>query len=441
MQRAFAQAISTADVPDAGKNIAAISVAGQQHGMVVLDARNDVLRPAKLWNDTESSIDSTALRSALSDEAWARACGSVPLAAFTITKLAWLKREEPTAFDKVAKVLLPHDWINFKLTHEFTTDRGDASGTGYWSPRSNEYDFGLLALVDSHRDWNSLLPTVRGPRDLAGHLEREAAEALGVRTGIPVSVGTGDNMAGALGLGQRPGDVAISIGSSGTIFATSDQLACDPSGAVAGFADATGRYLPLVCVLNATFVTDAVARLLTLTPSAASDLALTAPLGSRGLTLVPYFSGERTPNEPDASGVLSGLRSNVTREDLARAAFEGVACGLLEGLDTLVSLGPFVESPVIVLIGGGSRSPAFRDVLATLASKPVVIPHDLEVVSTGASLQAASIATGTDFDEISEAWGLRGGDVVEPRYSVESVSEVRRRYADARELAIRYATP
>ena len=319
---AFEAAWEQAGSPD----VAAISVGGQQHGMVALDEQRDVIRPAKLWNDTESAPDAAALIERLPGgrQAWAEACGSVPVASFTITKLAWLRRTEPEAFERLAHVLLPHDWLTFRLTGALVTDRGDASGTGYWSAATDSYRHDLLALVDPDRDWSNVVPAVLGPQDKAGEW-----------SGSVVAPGTGDNMAGALGVGLRSGDVAVSIGTSGTVYSVSDSPTADPSGFVAGFADATGRHLPLVCTLNATKVTDAAARLLGVDHAAFDELVFAANPGAGGLTLLPYLDGERTPDRPSATGVVTGMRSDVSREQLARAAVEGVVCGLLDGLDAL----------------------------------------------------------------------------------------------------------
>ena len=258
--------------------VAAISVAGQQHGMIVLDERDEVVRPAKLWNDTESAPDAAWLVEQLPGgrKAWADACGSVPVASFTITKLSWLHRSEPDAWQRLARVVLPHDWLTFRLTGRFVTDRGDASGSGYWSAATGEYRYDLLAIVDAHRDWSTSVPAVLGPGEIAGEWRHTV-----------VAPGTGDNMAAALGVGLRSGDVAVSIGTSGTVYSVSDQPTADESGMVAGFADATGRHLPLVCTLNATKVTDAVGRLLGVDHQQFDQLTLAAPPGAGGLDAAP----------------------------------------------------------------------------------------------------------------------------------------------------------
>ena len=415
---AFESAWEQAGAPHVG----AISVAGQQHGMVVLDERHEVIRPAKLWNDTESAPDAAWLIKQLPGgrQAWAEACGSVPVASFTITKLSWLHRSEPEAWRRLATVVLPHDWMTFKLTGRFVTDRGDASGTGYWSAASAGYRHDLLAIVDAERDWSAALPAVLGPGDLAGEWQ-----------GASVGPGTGDNMAGALGVGLRSGDVVISIGTSGTVYSVCDEPSADPSGFVAGFADATGRQLPLVCTLNATKVTDAAGRLLGVDHDAFDELALAAAPGAGGLTLLPYLDGERTPDRPEATGVLTGIRSNVDREQLARAAVEGVVCGLLDGLDALVAFAP--ANGRLILVGGGARSRAYRQVLADLSGRAVLVPHGNEQVATGACVQAAAVASGVEPADVADRWKLGDGDIIEPGPGSAAAAEVRGAYAIVRE--------
>jgi xylulokinase len=415
---AFEQAWAGAGSP----TVDAIAVGGQQHGMVVLDGTGEVVRPAKLWNDTESAPDAGWLLKQLPDGAagWAAACGTVPVAAITVTKLSWLHRSEPESWARLARVLLPHDWLTYRLTGAFTTDRGDASGTGYWSPAASAYRWDLLAIVDNDRDWSTAVPEVLGP-----------AQAAGSWRSAVVGPGTGDNMAAALGLGLGPGDVAISIGTSGTVYAVSDTPTADGNGDVAGFADATGRFLPLVCTLNAAKVTDTVARLLGVDHGGLDALALSAPPGAGGLVLLPYFDGERTPNRPTATGVLSGLRSDVTAAQLARAAVEGVVCGLLDGLDALSALVP--TGGRLLLVGGGAESAAFAQVLADLAGRPVVLPAEPELVATGAAVQAAAVLRDAAPGEVARQWAGADGRTVEPGPGAVAGDEVRAAYAARRD--------
>lgn len=421
-RNAFDTACAQAGVPDR-HHVSAIAVGGQQHGLVVLDDDGNVLRPAKLWNDTESAEDAAMLVAALADgaRAWAAACGSVPVASFTITKLRWLRRKEPDVFERIASVLLPHDWLTRELTRRSTTDRGDASGTGWWSPIEERYRPDLLALVDDAMPHECLLPEVLGPSDVAGEWNP---------VGALVAPGTGDNMAAALGLGMQPGDVALSFGTSATAFCVSERPATDETGTVAGFADATGRYLPLVCTLNGTKVTDAVARLLGTDSAGLDHLALAAPAGAEGLVLVPHLDGERTPNRPHATGSLTGLRSNVTGAQVARAAVEGVVCNLLAGADSLARWEPRASTGRVLLVGGGARSAAYRQVVADLTGRTVIVPEDEELVARGAALQAAVVLAGRTFEQVVAAWRREHAVVIEPDTRVDAAA-IRGAYAEA----------
>jgi len=395
---------------------AAVSVAAQQHGLVALDEEREVLRPAKLWNDTESAPQAARLLEELGADVWAKSAGSVPVASFTATKIAWLREHEPDVFDRVRHVVLPHDWLTLRLTGELVTDRGDASGTGYWSPASGAYSDHILRLIGLDV---AATPMVLGPTSPAGSW----GDAV-------VGPGTGDNMAAALGLGLRPGDLALSFGTSGTAFTVSRSPSADPTGAVAGFADATGRYLPLACTLNATKVTDAVARVLGVGTAQFDELALAARPGAGGVVLVPYLDGERTPNRPDATGALIGLKSDVTPEQVARAAVEGVVCNLLEAADALTRDVDARDARVFV-IGGGARSAAYRRVVADLTGRAVTVPAIEELVACGAAVQAAAVLRGGTFDELAESWGLGRGEIVEPDLGVDR-DQIRGAYAETR---------
>lgn len=412
-------------------NVVGVSVAGQQHGLVLVGGDGEALRPAKLWNDTTSAPQALDLVARHGPEQWARRCGSVPLASFTIAKLAWVLEHEPELADRIAQVMLPHDWITWRLSGAHVTDRGDASGTGWFDPTSNEVAADLLGLAvgDAH-DWLSRLPRVLGPDETAGPITPEAAAELGLADSALVGPGTGDNMGAALGLGLKPGDAVISLGTSGTAYSVSLTPTSDPTGAVAGFADAAGGYLPLVCTLNATRVTDTVARWLGADPAELSALALAAPENSNTPVLVPYFDGERTPNLPDASGVLAALRNDTTREELALAAHDGVLCGLFEGLDALRSAGVNIDGR-LHLIGGGSRSNAYRVRAAVLLGDSVMVPDDDETVALGAAVQAAAVATGGHPVDMATQWPLGGGTLVEPPPGIDG-GEVRARYAEQR---------
>lgn len=372
--------------------VAAVSIAGQQHGMVALDAEGRVIRPALLWNDTRSAGAANDLISEVGSDEFVRRTGLVPVASFTITKLRWLRDHEPDNAARVAAVALPHDWLTWRLRgygpageaelgprlEELVTDRSDASGTGYWSPSREAYDHDLLIRALGH---DVILPRVLGPRESVPG------------PGFLVGPGAGDNAGAALGLGARAGDVVVSLGTSGTVFAAAEVPAADGSGAVAGFADASGGFLPLVCTLNAARVLDVVAKLLDVDHDELSRLALEAEPGAGGVVLVPYFEGERTPNLPDATATLSGLTlANTTRANLARAAVEGMLGGLGAGLDAVRAQGARVDR--VLLIGGAAASPAVQAIAAQVFDAPVEVPSPGEYVADGAARQAATVLTG-----------------------------------------------
>jgi xylulokinase len=388
---------------------AAVGVAGQQHGMVILDDDGEVIRPALLWNDLRSADAAAELVRELGGPAWwAAETGSVPTASFTVTKLRWLAEHEPASASRATAVLLPHDWLTWRLlggTGErsraaerpgraeqagaqlpapLVTDRGDASGTGYFSPAKGIW---LPGLVQAAIGRTLRLPRVASPGEVVGQTAWGAA----------VSAGTGDNMGAALGLGLGPGDVAVSIGTSGTAFAVSEVPADDPSGAVAGFADATGRFLPLVCTINAGLVLSATASLLGTDLDGLSKLALSAEPGADGITLLPYLDGERTPDRPGATGVLRGLTTrNATRENLARAAVEALLASLADAADRIAAAcGTGPSSERVLLIGGGARSPAVRQLAPGIFFSPVDVPEPEEYVALGAARQAAWALAGT----------------------------------------------
>ena len=362
----------------------AVAVSAQQHGMVVLDEDDRIIRPALLWNDTRSAPQAERLTAeGGGPEAWARETGLVLVASFTITKLAWLAEHEPENAEKVASVMLPHDWLTMKLrgvgAAEATTDRSDASGTGYWSPHTGEYLPERLVQALGHE---AALPRLAAPNEVVGTTAAGAA----------VAPGTGDNAGAALGLGLGPGDVVVSLGTSGTVFGVSDVPAADPSGQVAGFADATGRFLPLVTTLNAARVTDTVRGLLGVDHDSFDALALEAEPGAGGLTLLPYLDGERTPNRPKATGVLAGLTTGATRADLARAAVEGMLSAQADGLAAVSAQG--LEARRVLLIGGAAASNAVRKIAPAVFGMDVEVPPTAEYVALGAAKQAAWALSG-----------------------------------------------
>lgn len=384
---------------DAGglDDVAAISIGGQQHGMVALDENGDVIRPALLWNDTRSAQSAQDLNSELGGDAEsAKKVGSVLVASFTATKLRWLADNEKSNADKVAAVALPHDWLSWQLQGgidfaNLFTDRSDASGTGYFDPVTSQYRYDILKSA-LKTDRAIITPRIVAPSDFGGK----------TLAGVSIAAGAGDNAGAALGVQAQPGDVVVSLGTSGTAFAVSDTPTHDPSGAVAGFADATGRFLPLVCTLNAARILDATTRMLGKTHDEVGALALTAKPGANGLTLLPYFEGERTPNRPNATGVFAGMNlSNSNPADIARAMIEGMLCGLVDAVDALEQLGVSINR--VLLIGGAAKNPAIATIASSLFGREVLLPQPGEYVADGAARQAAWALLGS---ETPPQWNL-----------------------------------
>lgn len=383
---------------------AAVSVGGQQHGLVTLGADGRPVRPALLWNDVRSAPQATRLVERLGGaKVWAERIGSVPGAAFTAAKWAWLREHEPAAVAATAAVRLPHDYLTERLTGEATTDRGDASGTGWWSGATETYDAEVLAAVDLDP---ALLPRVSRPGEGAGTVRSGAG--LPFSPGVPVAAGTGDNAAAALGLGLRPGTPVLSLGTSGTVYSVSEHRPADPTGTVAGFADARGDWLPLACTLNCTLAVDRVAALLGL------DREAVEPGG--GATLLPFLDGERTPNLPAASGLLHGLRHDTSAGQLLQAAYDGAAFALLSALDLVLDgakAGPEAGVPLL-LIGGGARGTAWQQTVRRLSGRPVQVPEARELVALGAAAQAAGLLTGEDPAAVARRWGTAAGPLLPP---------------------------
>lgn len=359
----------------------AVAVGGQQHGMVALGADGEPVFDALLWNDTRSSRGALDLIHELGGpQSCAEAVGSVLVASFTSTKLRWLRDHEPEAARRTHEVLLPHDYISRHLTGESFTDRGDASGTGYFSTATNQWRPDLAESAIGHA---VSLPRIATPSEIAARTS----------SGLAVAAGTGDNMAAALALDLQPGDVVVSIGTSGVASSISSTRVADGTGSVTGFADATGRFLPMATTMNAARILDLQCTLLGVDHDELGRLALAAPPGANGLTLSPYYDGERTPNRPDSSGTWAGLTSSTTRGDLARAAFEALLCSLADAVDLLVGMtGDPVER--ILLIGGAASNPAIQALAPAILGTPVTVPPPGEYVALGAARQAAWALSG-----------------------------------------------
>jgi xylulokinase len=383
----------------------AISVAGQQHGLVVTDSEGRPLRPAILWNDTRSAAEARELGEALGGPAeWAERIGLVPVPSFTATRWEWLRRNEPGHAAAARAVRLPHDFLTERLSGRGATDRGDASGTAWWSTRDERYADEVLELIQLDR---ALLPEVLGPDEAAGEVSGSTAARIGIPAGAIVGPGTGDNMGAALGLGAAPGQPVVSLGTSGTAYAVMEERTVDPSGTVAGFADASGRFLPLTATLNATLAVDRVADWLGLDREAAAD--------HTEVVVLPYLDGERTPNLPRAAGMIAGLRHTTRREEILLAAYEGAAASLVEALGELAQLGSGLDPDApLILIGGGARGAIWQRTVARLSGRRLTVPDADELVALGAAVQAAACLAGEQPADVAARWGKSAGSEIEP---------------------------
>lgn len=403
---------ATGQVLSPDRTVEAISIGGQQHGMVTLDSNGHPVRPAPLWNNVDAAADAERLNA---EADFAAEVGTRLVSSITIAKLAHLARTAPDDLARTVAVGLPHDWLNFRLTGTLATDRGEASGSGWWSPREERNRRDLLALaVGEEKASNLELPIVFGPNVRVGEVTAKAAMEIGLPQGTAVGPGTGDNMAAALGVGAAPGEMVISLGTSGTAFAVSGHPTADPLGEVEGFADATGRFLPLACMLNCTRVVDTVSAMVGL--SRADGLARAGSIapGAEGLLLMPYLAGERIPNLPDARGSIFGLgMANATPALLVRAALDGVAAGLAYSLEALARLG--VTADEVTLVGGGSQNDAWRQAIADATGLPVIVRGGTEHAARGAAIQALAVARNESIDDVVFRWRPAVIARIEPR--------------------------
>jgi xylulokinase len=397
MTRAVRDAVAQAKT----RKIEGIGVSGQQHGFVPLDAEGRVIRPAKLWNDTSTAEECKMLIESLGGvRSVVKLTGNTILPGFTAGKILWLKRHEPRNYARLATVLLPHDYLNYWLTGRATMEAGDASGTALMDVRKRRWSKKAVEAIDP--ELMAKLPDIQPSSEPAGTLRKEAAEALGLPEGVLVSAGGGDNMMGAIGTGNtRPGIVTVSLGTSGTIYAYSGKPVVDPLGEAHAFCDSTGAWLPLACTMNVTVATEAVRGLLGLDHAALERAVASTPLGSNGVLLLPYLTGERTPNVPDGRGVLYGLTpDNLTAGNLARAAMEGATMGVNFGFNRLKQNG--IEPDEVRLTGGGSKNGAWRRMCADVFGVETICLEVDEGAAYGAALQALWTRRGGSISDITD---------------------------------------
>lgn len=385
LRSAVKQAMAAAGAPE----VQALGVSGQQHGLVVLDAQFAVIRPAKLWNDTETAPENARLVELLGGRAeWLRRFGILPLTGYTMSKLLWLKEKEPENFARVRHILLPHEYLNFWLTGELRAEFGDASGTAFFDVRTRTWAREVLDAIDGGTgQLFAALPALLGADEIVGKVRPEVTAELGLPAGCMVSAGGGDNMMGAIGTGNvREGVVTLSLGTSSTVYSYSRQPAKDTSGEVAPFCSSSGGWLPLVCTMNATNVVTGTLELLGKTVADIEGALESTTPGADGLTLLPFLNGERTPDLPQARGSLWGISAtNFTPAHLIRAAVEGVSFGILSGLNLILE---GKQAEVILVIGGGARSRGWRQMLADATGASVRVPAEEESGCLGAAMQA-----------------------------------------------------
>ncbi|MCX4761962.1 FGGY family carbohydrate kinase [Streptomyces sp. NBC_01275] len=409
------------------EGVQAIGVSAQQNALVPLDAQGNTVRPAMVGGDKRAQVAAADLIDALGGrEAWAQAVGCVPQAAQPITKLRWLAKTEPDAALRTAVLMQAHDWLVWQLLGRpvrRTTDRGGASGTGYWSAAAGGYRPDLVELALGHQ---TMLPEVIGPSDAAGTTPE----------GLLISAGTGETMAAALGLGIGHGDAVVSLGASGSVMAVHHEALLDQSGMITSLADATGMHLPVVTTLNAVRTLRGAVDLVGAADlEGLSELAMKSTPGSHGLVLLPYLEGERTPNLPHTAGTLAGLRrESMKPEHFARAAFEGMLCGLADALDVLRGRG--VDVRRVFLLGAAAELPAVQASAPMLFGAQVVVPQPADYAAIGAARQAAwalGVSQGTQDPRTPPAWQGAAAQVLEPGEELAVGQAVRQQYVSVRE--------
>ncbi len=401
---ALKEALAKVD-PDVRRDAKALSISGQQHGFVALDDAGEVLAPVKLWCDTSTGKECDEIMQAVGGfDACIRAAGNPILPGYTAPKIRWLKSAHPRLYEKLDCILLPHDFLNLYITGERCMEAGDASGTGLLDVRERCWSGKMLRAVDPDRDLAECLPALRVRNEAIGKVRAEVAEELGLPVGIPVAIGGGDNMMGAIGTGNvRPGNMTMSLGTSGTVYAYSDEPIIDPKGNIAAFCASTDGWLPLLCTMNCTVTTELMRGLLGTDLASFETQISNAPRGADGVLTLPFFNGERTPNLPNARGCILGLNGrNMQPENFLRSAVEGATYALKFGIDELAGLG--VEASEIVLTGGGVKSDKWRQLVADICNSPVTVYEQDEGAALGAAMQALQILEpASEISEITDA--------------------------------------
>jgi len=386
------------------QSVKAIGVSGQQHGFVPIAKSGEVLGAVKLWCDTSTGAECQAIMDAFGGaDDCLNEVGNLILPGYTASKVRWFRDTHPDRYAQLDCILLPHDYINFYLTGECCMEAGDASGTGFFDIRERQWSNNMLRAIDPDRDLRDCLPPVRIHNEAIGALLPEVATLLGLPEGVPVSIGGGDNMMGAIGTGNvSPGIITMSLGTSGTVYAYSDQPIIDPKGNIAAFCSSTGGWMPLLCTMNCTISTELMRKLLDADIASFEAQIASAPAGANGVLTIPFFNGERTPNLPNAKGCIIGLDSrNTHAENLLRSAVEGATFALRFGIEELAELG--IETKEIVLTGGGVNSETWRQIVADICNAPVTVLQNSEGAAFGAAMQALDMLDGaSDLQQLTK---------------------------------------
>lgn len=431
---ALRDAVAKVD-PDVRGTAQAIAVSGQQHGFVAIDEADQVLAPVKLWCDTSTETECAEIMEAFGGrDLCIEKVGNPIVPGYTASKVRWLSKARPGVYRRMDCILLPHDYLNLYLAGERCMEMGDASGTGFLDVRKRAWSREMLQAIDPERDLSECLPSLRTANESIGKLRDEVAADLDIPAGIPVGIGGGDNMMGAIGTGNvRPGNVTMSLGTSGTVYAYANKAIVDPNGNIAAFCSSTGGWLPLLCTMNCTVSTELMRGLLGADISSFEAQISSAGRGAEGVITLPFFNGERTPNLPNAKGCIIGLTGQNTKsENLLRSAVEGATFALKFGIDELANLG--VEARDIVVTGGGAKSVQWRQLVADICAAPVSVLNQDEGAAFGAALQALQLVeTGATIEELVDAHLTRDEDrCCEPRQgAVTSYRDIYQEYQRA----------
>jgi len=421
---AFKKCLSQLDKLD----VAGISVSGQGHGLVAIDDKDQIIKPAKLWNDTTSDKQSENIISEFGPKYWADKIGTLPLASFTITKLLWLQENEPENYKKLHKIMLPHDYFNYKFTGVASTDRSEASGTGFMDIKTNTFDRAILKKVGLENADNFEFSRILLPDESAGFLTDKVKKELNLSNEVIVGTGANDNPGSALAYGAiNEGDLVVSFGTSGTAFAPYSKSIHDDSGTIYGMANTVSGFIPLICTLNCAKVTDLFAKIMNVSIQEFGDLALQGSNKANRPILIPWIDGERTPNRPKDRASLHQIDNNLSRFDLARAAFEGVIFGIVSAIEKFEKFN--IPMKRLIVTGGGSNSPAYLQFLADVMQMPVHLAEIKDAAATGIAIQAAALVKNQPVRELVNQWAPELKASVNPRTD-QNTKEVLQRFKE-----------